>query len=139
MQILPHATPDLFSAVKIPVNNLARDCVFSTAAPGQAEEPLGMHLLLYGAYESTQQNASWHWDPVMYQVGQFDGSEFHAQHAPFRYEASRHWDMHHTVLGTVLVCFIAQYVSRSGVLHCRLDIGDAPYACLLYTSDAADE
>lgn len=86
VQIPPHASPGLFNSVKVSDANLARDCVFSALAAGEMGKSHGLHMLLYGAYESTQQNPSWHWDPVMFQLGQFDGSLFHPQHAAVRCE-----------------------------------------------------
>ena len=37
------------------------------------EYHLGKHLFVFGAYESVNQNADWHWDPIMYYLGDFNG------------------------------------------------------------------
>lgn len=37
--------------------------------PGHA----GKHLLIFGAYESTQQQPGWEWDPIVYFLADFGG------------------------------------------------------------------
>ena len=37
------------------------------------EYHLGKHLFVFGAHESVDQNADWHWDPIMYYLGDFNG------------------------------------------------------------------
>lgn len=50
-----------------------RDFVPSSPSLG----PTARHLLIFGAYQSTEQQADplpWAWDPVLYYLGSFDGT-----------------------------------------------------------------
>lgn len=46
----------------------------------------GRHLLVVGAYQSTEQNAAWEWDPVMYMLGDFNGRNFDSSTLPHRFD-----------------------------------------------------
>ena len=88
LQIPPLSSPEIFSDFKPSDPGLSRDCVVTTLEKGDTGDGRGCHMMLYGAYTGTDQNESWHWDPVMVLLGQFDGSAFHAEDTASRHAPS---------------------------------------------------
>ena len=82
--------------------------------PGHA----GKHLLIVGAYQSTDVNEGWDWDPVVYWLGNFNGAIFDLATASGPHRCARR---------PRDTC-AARFAALSAPLTPRLDYGDAPYA-----------